>query len=79
VPFGDIVAADPVVPPPVFPGLMVPPLFVPLAAGAPEVEPPPAAPPELCATANVLVSASAPASASVENFMVVFLLVSVQE
>jgi hypothetical protein len=41
------------VPVPVVPGLIVPPLFVPLAAGAPELEPPPAEPPELCASAKV--------------------------
>ena len=61
----------PVVPAPVVPGLIAPPLFVPLAAGAPELEPPPAEPPELCAIAKVLVSASAPANAIVDSFMAV--------
>jgi hypothetical protein len=46
---------------------MEPPVVVPVAAGAPEVELPPV---EFCASANVLVSANAVASAMVLNFMV---------
>jgi hypothetical protein len=54
-------------------------LFLSAAAGAPDVETPLAALPELCATAKVLINASAPASAIVETFMVVYLSVSIQE
>lgn len=45
-----------------------PPLFAPLAAGAPDDEPPPAEPPELCASANVLLEANATASAIIVSF-----------
>jgi hypothetical protein len=54
-------------------------LFLSAAAGAPDVETPLAALPELCATAKVLINASAPASAIAETFMVVYLSVSIQE
>ena len=60
----------PVVPSPAVPGFNAPPLFVPPAAGAPEDEPPLAAPPDVCASAKVLASASAPASAIVVSFIV---------
>jgi hypothetical protein len=46
-------------------------LVVPLAAGLPTEEPAPAEPVPLCASANVLDSARAEASAMVESFMVV--------
>jgi len=63
----------PVVPVPVaLPGLvplMDEPEVVPLVAAPPEAEPAPAEPPLLCASANVLDSASAVASAIVETFM----------
>jgi hypothetical protein len=62
--------ALPVVPPVVFP-FMDEPVVVLLAAEPPVVEPPPAVPPLLCASANVLVSASAPANAIVVSLMVV--------
>jgi hypothetical protein len=71
-PLGSPVGAMPVVPGPVpiiaapF-GVMA--LFLSLAVGAPELEPPVAEPPELCASAKVLVNASAPASAIVESLM----------
>ena len=45
-------------------------LVLPLAAAPPEAEPAPAEPPLLCASANVLDSASAVANAIVETFMV---------
>jgi hypothetical protein len=48
------------------------PVVVPLAAEPPAVEPPPAEPP-LCASANVLESAKAVASAIVVSFIVVSL------
>jgi hypothetical protein len=48
---------------------IVPPL-APVAAGFPDV-PPPAAPGPACASAKVLVTASAPANANVESFMVI--------
>jgi hypothetical protein len=48
------------------------PVVVPLAAGLPAVELPPVEPP-LCASANVLVSAKAVASAIVVSFIVVSL------
>jgi hypothetical protein len=79
-PFGPPVplGAVPIVPDPV-PIIAAPfgviALFLSAAAGTPDVETPLvaplAAPPELCATAKVLVSASAPASAIVETFMVI--------
>jgi hypothetical protein len=46
----------------------------PVVAEPPAVEPPPAVPPLLCASANVLESASAPANAIVMSFMVVSLV-----
>jgi hypothetical protein len=48
-------------------------VVVPLVAAPPEAEPAPAEPPLLCASANVLDSASAVASAIVETFMAAFL------
>jgi len=59
----------PAVPPVVFP-LIDEPVVVPPVA-EPPVELPPAVPPLLCASANVLVSASAPANAIVVILMVV--------
>jgi hypothetical protein len=64
-------AALPVVPLMEEPGLLVPPVVAPPVA--PEEEPAPAEPPLLCASANVLESARAVASAIVEIFMVAFL------
>jgi hypothetical protein len=69
--------ARPVVAPGGFPielPLMDDPVVVPVVAEPPVVEPPPAVPPLLCASANVLESASAPANAIVMSFMVVFLV-----
>jgi hypothetical protein len=50
------------------------PVVVPVVAEPPAVEPPPAVPPLLCASANLLESASAPANAIVMSFMVVSLV-----
>jgi hypothetical protein len=50
------------------------PVVVALVAEPPAVEPAPAVPPLLCASANVLESASAPANAIVMSFMVVSLV-----
>jgi hypothetical protein len=50
------------------------PVVVPLAAGPPAAEPPPAEPAPVCASANVLDSARAVASAIVETFMTVSFL-----
>jgi hypothetical protein len=50
------------------------PVVVPVVAEPPVVEPPLAVPPLLCASANVLESASAPANAIVMSFMVVSLV-----
>src|ERR1700733_13200570 len=69
--------ARPVVEPGGFPierPFMDDPGVVPVVAEPPVVEPPPAVPPLLCASANVLESASAPANAIVMSFMVVSLV-----
>jgi hypothetical protein len=58
---------------PVVVPFMEPPVVLPLAAGPPAAELPPAEPPELCASARVLVSASVVAIAVVLNFMCSFL------
>jgi hypothetical protein len=66
---------------PVVVPLIEEPVVVPLAAEPPAVELPPAEPPEeppLCASANVLESAKAVASAIVVSFIVVPLLVTVE-
>jgi hypothetical protein len=66
--------AEPVVPPVRAPPVDVVPMEPPLVEGLPPPETPPADPPPLvCAIANVLVSASAPANAIVVSFMTVFL------
>jgi hypothetical protein len=66
-----VVPDMPLVPevPPVVVPFMEPPDVVPLAAGPPAAELPPAEPPELCASAKVLVSVRAAAIAMVLNFM----------
>jgi hypothetical protein len=69
--------AEPVVPPvwvPLAPMDEPVPTEPPLVEGLPPPETPPAEPPPLvCAIANVLVSASAPANAIVVSFMAIFL------
>jgi hypothetical protein len=62
----------PAVPPVVFPFIVEPVVVPPVAE--PPVELPPAVPPLLCASANVLESASAPANAIVVILMVVSLV-----
>jgi hypothetical protein len=86
-PFGSRPPPIPVVPDMLWPPevrpvvlpFMEPPVVVPLAAGPPAAELPPAEPPELCASAKVLVSVRAVAMAMVLNFMCSFLDVVVEE
>jgi hypothetical protein len=68
----------PEVMPPEAPPLVPPFVELPPAVGAPDMEPPPALPPELCASAKVLVSANAVARTIVFIFMVISSRVGVQ-
>ena len=81
LPDGFIFVAEPLAAPGVVPDVLPAPFIVPLpepvvpplapdAAGFPDV-PPPTAPGPACASANVLVNESAPASAMVESFMII--------
>ena len=78
VPISFCIAASPEGLPvgPVVVPFMEPPVVVPVAAGPPEEELPPA---EFCASANVLVRVNAAASAIVLSFMVVSSWFVVQE
>jgi hypothetical protein len=81
LPDGFLAVSGPVAPLPLVPVVVLGVLFIvepalefPPPAPAPAPPPaPPLAPPPACASAKVLVNASAPASASVEIFMVVSL------